>query len=224
MAMEDDASPPQPAPQPAGGIAGRTSRIVHRAASILEEELAAGISAAREVEKRFIDVAKVRGADPEEVMQRFRRDAHDVVDILVDMISAATSAIGSVAQRTVSVGLARRAGAQPQAFGGTPSLGVPIKVKAGETIEVPLALENGGDEPTEALQFHSSDLISASGERIAASQVSFSPSALVIAAHGSQLVKVTIAVPEGTSPGTYAGLLQASKLEQLRAVVTVQIE
>ena len=221
------APPPSPPPAPplGPGLAGRTARIVHQAASILEEELAAGIVAAREVEKRFIDVQKVRGANAEEVMQRFRRDAHDVVDILIDMVTVATNAVGGLTQRVVTVGAARRAegGSTPASF-GTPSLGVPHKVKAGQSIEVPLSLENSGDTPTEALEFHSSDLVSCTGARIVAGQVSFVPRSLVIAARQAEVVKVTVAVPADTPPGTYAGLLQASKLEQLRAVVTVQIE
>lgn len=209
----------------AAGLAGRTSRIVQQAASILEEELAAGIVAAREVEKRFVDVQRLRSADAQEVMQRFRRDAHDVVDILLDMVTVATNAVGGLTQRAVTVGSPKRAdGAVPLATAGTPSLDVPYKVKAGESIEVPLALENGGDVPTEALDFHSSDLVSASGRRIEADRVSFAPQSLVIAARHSEVVKVTVAVPADTPPGTYAGLLQASKLEQLRAIVTVQIE
>lgn len=216
---------PAPAPGPALGLAGRTSRIVHQAASILEEELAAGIVAAREVEKRFVDVQKVRGANSEEVMQRFRRDAHDVVDILIDMVAVATNAVGGLTQRVVTVGNVKRSegGGAPASF-GTPSLGVPHKVKAGESIEVPLSLENAGDTPTEALEFHSSDLVSSVGARIVAGQVSFAPRTLVIPARHAEVVKVTVSVPADTPPGTYAGLLQASKLEQLRAVMTVQIE
>lgn len=209
----------------AAGLAGRTSRIVQQAASILEEELAAGIVAAREVEKRFVDVQRLRSADAQEVMQRFRRDAHDVVDILLDMVTVATNAVGGLTQRAVTIGSPKRAGdAAPAAMAGTPSLDVPYKVKAGESIELPLALENGGDAPTEALDFHSSDLVSAGGQRIEAGRVSFAPQSLVIAPRHSEVVKVTVAVPAGTPPGTYAGLLQASKLEQLRAIVTVQIE
>jgi hypothetical protein len=221
---------PGPAPGPASGLAsglaGRTSRIVQQAASILEEELAAGIIAAREVEGRFVDVPKLRDADPKVVMQRFRRDAHDVVDILIDMVTVATNAVGGLAQRAVTVrtGGKRADGSPaPPAF-GTPSLDVPHKVKAGDSIEVPLSLENSGDSPTEAIEFHSSDLVSATGERIEAARITFAPQPLVIAAGQSEVVKVTVAVPAGTPPGTYAGLLQASKLQQLRAVVTVQIE
>lgn len=207
------------------GAAGKTSGIVQQAASILEEELAAGIIAAKRVEARFVDVGKLRESDPKEVMQRFRRDAHDVVDILLDLVNVATNSLGGLAQRVVTVrGNKDDTRKNAAAALGTPSLTIPRPVKAGQSIEVPMTLENSSEAPTEALHFHSSDLISTDGARIPAQQVEFAPTDLVIAPHGSQIVKVTLTVPAGTPAGTYAGLLQASKMEQLRAVVTVQIE
>ncbi len=207
------------------GAAGNTSRVVQLAASILEEELAAGIEAAKRVEQRFVDVGKLRGGNPEEVMQRFRHDAHDVVDILIDMVNLATNSLGGLAQRVVTIGGAKRSSTSaPGAAVDTPSLAIPRPVKAGQSIEVPMTVENASEGPTDALHFHSSDLVSAEGARIPAQQISFAPSDLVIGPHKSEIVKVTVTVPEGTPPGTYAGLLRASKLEQLRALLTVQIE
>ena len=64
--------------------AGTPSNVVQRAASILEEEIAAGIVAAKQVEKRFIKVSELRSGKPDEVTQRFRRDSHEPIDILLD--------------------------------------------------------------------------------------------------------------------------------------------
>ncbi len=40
----------------------------------------------------------------------------------------------------------------------------------------------------------------------------------------SAVITVTVRVPANAPPGTYSGLLQATKLEQLRAVLSIQIE
>src|SRR3989304_2040746 len=92
------------------GVAGATSRIVQQAASILEEEIAAGIVAAKRVEERLIDVQKLRNGQAEEIMKRFRRDAHDVVDILVDMVNLATNSLGGLAERVVKISGAQASG------------------------------------------------------------------------------------------------------------------
>src|SRR5580693_9551287 len=55
-------------------LAETATGVVARAASILEEEIAAGVVAAKNVESRFVDVKASRSGKPEEVLPRFRRD------------------------------------------------------------------------------------------------------------------------------------------------------
>ncbi len=212
------------------GVAGATSRIVQQAASILEEEISAGIDAARRVEERFIDVQKIRAKSPEEIMQRFRRDSHEVVDILVDLVSLATNSVGGLAQRAIKInitsgGMSPRSPTMPTSSTsmGIPMLQAPLPIKSGEAVDIPMTLENDSEDTTETFHFMVSELISSSGDRIEGQQVSFSPSTLVIGPRQSATVTVTVSVPEGTEAGVYSGLLQAQRLEKLRAVIAVQI-
>jgi hypothetical protein len=211
-------------------MAGATSRIVQQAASILEEEISAGIVAARRVEERFIDVQKLRTKNPEEIMQRFRRDSHEVVDILVDLVSLATNSIGGLAQRAIKVNVTSgstspRNPTMPMSSAsmGVAMLQAPLPIKSGEAVDIPITLENDSEDTSETFHFMVSELISASGDRIEGQQVSFSPYTLVIGPRQSATLTVTVSVPEGTRAGVYSGLLQAQRLEQLRAVIAVQI-
>ena len=209
------------------GMAGATSQIVNRAASILEEEIAAGINATQNMEQRVVDVDKLRAGDSQAVIQRFRKDAHDVVDILLDLVNVATNTMTDLSERAVRIGLGQPrgttgGGSRPTAS-AIPSLAVPTVAKPGEAVEIPMRLENESDKPIEAFSFHSSDLMNADGERISAQQISFSPERLVIEPKQATTVTVIVRVPEGTAPGTYSGLLQASRMDQLRAVLTLQI-
>jgi hypothetical protein len=57
----------------------RTADAVQHAASVFEEELAAGIASAEQLGRRFSDEHRI---DPEELRaatQRFRSDGHDVI-------------------------------------------------------------------------------------------------------------------------------------------------
>src|ERR1700674_986614 len=85
------------------GFAEAATGVVARAASILEEEIAAGIVAAKKVENRFIDANTVRAGKPEEVLLRFRRDAHEVVDILLDLVFVATNAVGGITRSVIRI-------------------------------------------------------------------------------------------------------------------------
>ncbi|NHZ63991.1 COG1470 family protein [Massilia genomosp. 1] len=202
-------------------MAGTTSRIVQQAASTLEEEIALGVAAAKRVEMRFVDVEKLRAGDPADVMQRFRRDAHEVVDILLDMVVLASNSLGALSERVVTV---RPGAAAPKQGGGAASLTMPQPIAPGGSLSVPMTLENAADVPTATLRFHCSDLLSESGARLAAVQVGFAPEALSIPAHASATVHITVSVPPDAAPGTYSGLLLASQLDQVRAVLTVRVE
>lgn len=206
------------------GMAGTTSLIVTRAASILEEEIAAGISATQSIEQKVVDVDRLRAGDSQAVIQRFRKDAHDVVDILLDLVNVATNTMSDLSERAVKIGLGqpRKTGEKPAAS-AIPSLAVPTVARPGEAVEIPMMLENESDKPIEAFSFHSSDLMNADGERISAQQVSFSPERLVIEPKQATTVTVIVHVPDNAAPGVYSGLLQASRMDQLRAVLTLQI-
>ena len=225
------------------GAAGSTVRIVQKAVSVLEEELAAGINTTRKLEQKMVDVDKLRSGDPQEVIQRFRRDAHDVVDILLDLVNVATNSLDQLTQRVIRIGISEvrsggasssptGGGASPSAGGsggssaggGIPSLAVSTPVKPGGAVEIPMTLENESSKPTDVFYLLSSDLVNPNGDRISAGQVSFVPEKMIIEPQKSAVITVTVRVPESTPPGTYSGLLQATKLEQLRAVLSIQIE
>ena len=207
-------------------VAGKTTHIVQQAVSVLEEELSAGIGGAKNLEQKYVDVTKLRSADSQEVIQRFRKDAHDVVDILIDLVNVTTNALNGLSQRAINIGVSQtpaKESSQGSRQGAIPSLAVGTPVKPGQAVEIPMTLENDSDKPTDAFFFLSSDLVNMEGERISSKQVSFTPEKLVIEPKKSATVTITVQVPESTSPGTYSGLLQATRLEQVRAVLSILI-
>ena len=205
-------------------FAETTSNVVQRAASILEEEIAAGIVAAKKVEKRFVNVSELRSGKPDEVIQRFRRDSHELVDILLDMINVSLKYIGNLTQQVIRIrGAETQEKPESMAPGQIPTLMMPNSIKAGESAEVPMTLENDSDKSTDELKFLSTDLVNATGDRISSEQTTFTPPSLTLGPNKAEKVTVTVHVPEGTPPGVYSGLVQATKLNQLRALLMVQV-
>jgi hypothetical protein len=228
-------SPSQPINQPSSsqsnvqtaaspGVASGAVHIVQKAVAVLEEEIAIGISSTQRLEQKLVDVEKLR-ASPE-IVQRFRRDAHDVVDILIDMVNVATNSLDQMTQRVVQVvdGDASKRPSSRAVETGIPSLAVSTPLKAGGAANIPMTLENESSKPTDVIDLFSSDLINSEGQRIQAKQITFSPEKIIIEPQKHALITVHVQVPDGTPPGTYSGLLQASKLEQLRAVLSVRVE
>jgi hypothetical protein len=204
------------------GLARSASRIVSQASTILEEELAAGIGAAKQIEARLLNVAEMRSSNSDEVMARFRKDAHEVVDIVLDLLNVPTRSLSGLAQR-ISVGDgAPAAAAAPPA--NAPTIALPGDVHPGTSANVPFSLENDGDAPTAEFAFQATDLVNAGGDKIPARHVSFEPASLTIPAHDRESVTISVEVPKGTSPGVYSGLVLASKLERVRAILVVSVD
>lgn len=202
--------------------------VVIKAASILEEEIAITLGAVKRIEQRFIDVDAMRKQSPDAVMSRFRRDAHDAVDIILDVLTAAAQTVGTQAGRFVNVTAGATAPAAEQSDGvvagvQVPALRVPGTVKAGTAGAVVMALENPSDVGTSSFTLHASDLVSASGTRIDSQQVAFAPASLSVGPRQAGRVEVSVAVPPGTPAGTYEGLVRATQMENLRAMLSVVV-
>jgi len=211
------------------GFIETTSQVVQQATKILEEEIGAGILTAKQIEDSLINVKALRAANAESVIHRFRKDAHEAMDILVDVVGSAVNYAEKMSKRAVSFsisGSAEKATRQKtarQESGLAPYLKVPGVLKSGQSIQVPMTLENGSDALTEKLRFFSTDLISSAGGRIPARQLSFKPPILTIKPHGSGTILVRLKIPSGTKPGLYSGLVQSSQMDQLCAVLAVQV-
>jgi hypothetical protein len=82
-----------------GGKAGRfaqlntaTSQIVREAAALLDDEVALGIVAARQMQERFSKERRIDPADFRDSLQRFQADAHEVVNMLNQQFAELRSA------------------------------------------------------------------------------------------------------------------------------------
>lgn len=217
---------------PFKGFAETTSRVVRQAASILEEEvLAAGIAASKGVERQFIDVDRIRSADPDAAVQRLRRDAHEVVDIFVDLVHTASDTLTGLAGQIVDIrGRPPSAESEPAAGTAAPAapgwqtLSPEAAVAPGGLAMVSTWLDNKGDEELADFEIMVTDLLNSSGNRISASQVIFNPSPVRLAPKSTQRVEIVVRVPDDAPPGSYSGLLQATRLEQVRAILVVPVE
>lgn len=203
-------------------LSDTTSRVVQQAASILEEEIAAGIRVAKDIEGRFLKVEELRARKPDEVVQRFRNDAHEVLDILMDLVQGAAKAAGDLTQRAVSV----RTGERPATprTSDLPTLTMPGPVGAGQSAETCLTVENDSDNATAEFSFRATDFLSPEGERIPAGQVSFAPELITMAPRSKESISIRVTVPEGTPAGVYSGLLQATRLQQLRSLLVIEVK
>lgn len=207
------------------GFSKTSVNVIQKAASILEEEVAAGIIAAKKVEDHYIDTAKLRSGRPEEVMSRLRLDAHEVVDIVIDLVNVTMKSMYNISQNVIKIrSTSNKTRPEQLAFGQLPVITTPQPIKAGSSCEIPLSLENNGNTPTDEFNLYSTELVSAYGERISASQISFTPASLIIDLQKTEKVVITVDIPEETKAGAYSGLVLATNMSQLRSIILVQVD
>jgi hypothetical protein len=68
-------------------ISRGSSEIVKEAAVLLDDEIAAGIVAAKQMQQRFQSERRIDPGDFSALLSRFRNDAHEVVNVISDQFA-----------------------------------------------------------------------------------------------------------------------------------------
>jgi hypothetical protein len=207
-----------------GNIIDSASKIVLKAANILEEEIARGIVTAKQLEGKLTDVSKLRGGNKEELLTRFRKDAHDVIDLLIDFTTIAVKGVGNLSSRIINIkqGTAETPG-KPVESEQIPLIHAPKELKAGEELEVPITLENDSKTDVKYIEFSNSVLVDAANNQIAADAITYVPNPLVLQPGSSGSVNISIKVPDNAKPGSYTCFIQGKNIASLKATLLVKV-
>ena len=212
-----------------GGIIGGASKIVLKAANILEEEIARGIVTAKEIEGKFTDVSKLRNGNHDELLTRFRKDIHEIVDIFMDIAALTVKNAGNITSNFIKIKqeTTEATTAATAASNGTstiPLIRIPGKIKAGEKFQVPINLENDNSKEAKSVQFENTALIDAAGNQIPATAIKFTPNPLVLAPGASAPVNILISIPKSAAAGTYTSFVQAKNMDMIKATLLIEVE
>ena len=212
------------------GVINSASKIVFKAVNILEEEIAKGIVAARQVEDKLIDVPKLRNptlkinsTQTEELLGRFRKDVHDIIDLFIDFTTIAVNSVGKISSNLISIKQENGTETKPAPQTHIPLIQVPQEMKAGDSIQIPVKLENDDKAEAKTIYFTATPLTNENSNALAASALSFSPDPLTINAGASAIVNVNIAIPATAKTGNYTSFIQAKNLDNLKATLLVKV-
>ena len=104
-----------------------------------------------------------------------------------------------------------------------PVLAPPDPVAPGGTAQICISLANEDERPAQIV-FFATGLIGEDGECIPAERISFEPRELMLSPGKTGAVIVRVVIPAQTRCGVYSGLVRASKLDYLHAVLVVQVD
>ena len=198
-------APSNPASTAVPDIVGQqAASIVSQAASILDEEMARGVLAARHSVERG---GRSDAGNP------VLRQVHDLVDNL--------AAIWPSLQ---SVPVQRTAAPQPAASAADALAEVRPRatVKPGQRATISMTLRNSESRAVRLVPA-STDLLGSRGGRIACSLLEFMPPEFSLEPQEQRDMTITTIVPAEAAPGCYSGLLVVRGVDYLRALITIEV-
>jgi hypothetical protein len=207
---------------PRGNIPGlneQAAALVPHAASILDEEMARGVIAARDTPARTPSYGMPGSS---ESASPLLKQVHGFIDQIAQALPMLQQMYG-VQGTAANVGTAENLGTRASAnLDAIPTLTGTVVAASGQGIRLSMQLQN--DEAVRVhLAPHATDLLSCEGARILSKSITFSTPEAVLAPGEKQDLDIDIAVAPNIGAGHYYGLLVIAGVEYLRAMICIQV-
>ncbi|MEO8860574.1 MAG: hypothetical protein ABI358_04080 [Ginsengibacter sp.] len=200
-------------------------RVLSSAVNVLETEIAAGILAAKKIEKKVINVDDVR-SNPENLLNRIRKDTHEVVDLFLDGFIALSSQLkvlsDNVAQQTSDIRFTEAPGEKKQNNGVT-ILQPDEAVMPGETAVLYMNLSDDESLGPVKIQLQKNDLAGPFKEKIPLHNISIRPVSVVLQPGENKEVVIRINIPAACKPGHYTSLFTDLKNPLIKAIINIEV-
>lgn len=200
-------------------------RVLSSAVNVLEEEIAAGILAAKKIEKKVIDVEDVRN-NPENLLNRIRKDTHEVVDLFLDAAIALSSQL-KIFNDTVERQNGKMKTAAPSA---EKKQNNPVTILQhdepllpGETVTLYMNLSDDEMKAPVTIQLQKTDLKGPSTERIPVRNISIKPSTIILKPGENKEVAINIKIPANCRKGHYTALFTDVQNPLLKALINIEV-
>lgn len=197
------------------------NKVLSAAVNVLEEEIAAGILAAKKIETKIIDVEDIR-EDPQDLMNRIRRDVHEAVDLLMDSVTAITRQLGVLSQST-KTSPATAAKNEKQKSPEIPVIRNLKPAAAGDVVILKLALANTESEQPVHIQLQKVDLNGPLSHTIPAKHIILKPASLTLNTGQEKEISIQIKIPPKIVAGQYSGLFVDAQDSANKAIIHVDV-
>jgi hypothetical protein len=201
--------------EPAQSAAMRdAAALVRSAASILDEDMAAGVLAARDARSTgAAHQATQTGNDGDR--RQLLRNAHDFVDAIAAVLPQAQHGVPNWLK-------ARQPAVDDTNLEGITLLCPSAPVQAGQIAKISMKLHNDNTSAARLVPY-CTQLLTSSGYRIPEDQMTFTPRELPLGPDEFADVVLEVRVPGGSDKGSYAGVVMVSGAPYLRAVFAIEV-
>lgn len=203
-------------------ILSGAQKVISSAVHVLEEEIAAGILAAKKIENKILDVDDIR-SDPDDLMNRIRRDTHEAVDLFLDALSAISK---QVAHLTASVD--NQASTKDQTVPKSKNESVVIllepdhPLKAGQLEVLKFTLFEDSDEETK-IKFQKTHLVGPSDQIVNSRALKIIPNTFRLQAKKEREISIQINLPKKALPGHYSAFISDANGSAINVLLKIKI-
>lgn len=197
-------------------------KVINSAVNVLEEEIAAGILAAKKIEKKILNVDEIR-SNPDDLMNRIRRDTHEAVDLFLDALSAISKQVNNL---TTSV--EKETNSKNQTNSETKKENTVILLETetplnpGESEVFKFTLFEDSEKLTK-IKFQKSHLLGPSNKIINSRALKIVPSKLTLKSKEEVEVSIQLKLPKNSLPGNYNAFISDSNGNTINVLLKVEV-
>ena len=180
--------------------------IVSQAASVLDEEMARGVLAAR----------STAGTAPQGYSNAGNPMLRQMHEFVENLAALWPNLQGGAAKGPATYQMAT-SDAEPLA-----EVRPRATVKPGERVTISMRLRNSESQPVRLVPT-ATDLLGSRGGRIPYSLLEFTPAEIALEPQEQKDLAISTTVPVDAAPGCYSGLLVVRGLDYLRALITIEV-
>lgn len=197
-------------------------KVINSAVNVLEEEIAAGILAAKKIEKKILNVDEIR-SNPDDLMNRIRRDTHEAVDLFLDALSAISKQVGNLTTSTD-----KETNSKDQTVSETIKentvtlLKTETPLKPGESEVFKFTLFEDSEKLTK-IKFRKSHLLGPSNKIINSRALKVIPSKLNLKSKEEVEISIQLKLPKNSLPGNYNAFISDSNSNNINVLLKVEV-
>ncbi len=204
-------------------ILSSAQKVINSAVNVLEEEIAAGILAAKKIENKVLDVDNIR-SDPDDLMNRIRRDTHEAVDLFLDALTAITKQVNNLSSPEK----------KEESSKAETTFTSASKKPAVVLLETLQPLKPGGSEifmfslledtasPTK-INFQKTQLFGPNNNNIPSKALKVIPATFTLKPKEEKEISIKLTVPKNTPPGIYNGFVTDTDNAVLKVILNVEV-
>lgn len=204
-------------------IMSNAHRIVSSAVNVLEEEIAAGILAAKNQESKLINVEEIR-SNQDELINRIRRDTHEALDLFLDAFAALTQQLNGIIEKSKPEAINSKNSEQKKSSPNSETIILEAEkpFKIGEIAKFELQFSD--EENSTKFHLIKSDLTAFNNVKISSRNISITP--VMFSLKTKQIAEVTIQIkiPKMATSGFYHTLITDKYNPKIKIIVSLQVE